>query len=128
MSFFDLEDLKGKPTRSKEIMPHLKLSKNMILRQFFWKTNKNWNSNGLMQILSNFSHSKVPSSIIWLRFSKKRFIIWLYHLVLHYILSSNKKFGIWINNLFFIFWCLNQTISPYFKSSSLLTNDFFINK
>jgi hypothetical protein len=81
-----------------------------------------------MQILSNFSHSKVPTSIKWLRFSKKRFIIWLYHLVLHYILSSNKKFGIWINNLFFILWCLNQTISPYFKSSSLLTNDFFINK
>jgi len=33
MSFFDLEVLKGKPTRSKGIMPHLNLSKNMILGQ-----------------------------------------------------------------------------------------------
>jgi hypothetical protein len=38
-----------------------------------------------------------------LRFSKKRFFIWVYHLVLHYILSSNNKFGMWINIIFFHF-------------------------
>jgi len=31
MSFFDLEVLKRKPVKSKGIMPHLKLSKNMFL-------------------------------------------------------------------------------------------------
>jgi hypothetical protein len=33
MSFFHLEVLKGKPTKSKGIMPHLKLSKNIFLGQ-----------------------------------------------------------------------------------------------
>jgi hypothetical protein len=33
MSFFNLEVLKGKPTKSIGIIPHLKLSKNMILGQ-----------------------------------------------------------------------------------------------
>jgi hypothetical protein len=33
MSFFNLEILKGKPTKSKGIMPYLKLSKNMLLGQ-----------------------------------------------------------------------------------------------
>jgi len=33
VSFFDLEVLKRKPTKSKGIMPHLKLSKNMLLGQ-----------------------------------------------------------------------------------------------
>jgi hypothetical protein len=33
MSFFNLEILKGKPTKSKRIMPHLKLSKNTFLGQ-----------------------------------------------------------------------------------------------
>jgi hypothetical protein len=35
-----------------------------------------------------------------LRFSNKRFSIWVYHLVLHHILSPNKKFGMWINIIF----------------------------
>jgi hypothetical protein len=33
MSFFNLEVLKGKPTKFIRIMPHLKLSKNMLLGQ-----------------------------------------------------------------------------------------------
>jgi len=33
MSFFDLETLKEKLVKSKGIMPHLKLSKNMFLGQ-----------------------------------------------------------------------------------------------
>ncbi len=44
-------------------------------------------------------------AIKWLRFSKKRFFTWIYHLVLHYILSPNNKFGMWINIIFFILWC-----------------------
>jgi hypothetical protein len=35
MSFFDLEVLKEKPIRFKGIMPHLKLSRNILLGQFF---------------------------------------------------------------------------------------------
>ncbi len=61
MSFFDLEVLKGKPTKSKGIMPHLKVSKSMLLGQGNWNKNKNCNSYGLMKIWSNFNHSKVPN-------------------------------------------------------------------
>jgi hypothetical protein len=35
MSFFDLKVLKEKPIKFKGIMPHLKLSKNMLLGQMF---------------------------------------------------------------------------------------------
>jgi len=62
MSFFYLEVLKGKPIKSIWIMPHAKFSKNMILGQRNWKTNKNCNSYGLMKLVgSNFNHSKVPN-------------------------------------------------------------------
>jgi len=50
MLFFNLEVLKRKPTKSKRIMPHLKLSKNMFLGQKNLKINKNYNSYGLMKI------------------------------------------------------------------------------
>jgi hypothetical protein len=53
-------------------------------------------------------------TIKWLKFSNKRFFIWFYHIVLHYILSLNKKFGVWINIKISILWCFNQTTSPYF--------------
>jgi hypothetical protein len=46
-------------TKSKGIMPHLKLSKNMLLGQRNWKINKNCNSYGLMKIWLNFNYSKV---------------------------------------------------------------------
>jgi len=59
MSFFDLEVLKGEPTKSKAIMSHLKLSKNMFLGQKNWETNKNCNSYRFMKIWPNFNHSKV---------------------------------------------------------------------
>jgi hypothetical protein len=45
-----LEVLKGKLTKSIKMMPHLKLSKNMILGQKIEKTNKNCNSYELMKI------------------------------------------------------------------------------
>jgi hypothetical protein len=54
-----LEVLKGKPTKSKRIMPRLKLFKPMLLGQRNWKTNKNCDSYGLMNIWSNFNHSKL---------------------------------------------------------------------
>jgi hypothetical protein len=54
-----------------------------------------------------------------LRFSNKRFFIWVYHLVLHYILNPNNKFGMWINISFSILWCSNQTTSPYFSTSKV---------
>jgi hypothetical protein len=40
---------------------------------------------------------KKSLTIKWLRFSKKRFRNWVYHIVLHYILNSNNKFGMQIN-------------------------------
>jgi hypothetical protein len=42
---------------------------------------------------------KIQKSLIieWLRFSKNIFFIWIFHLVLHYILSPNNKFSMWIN-------------------------------
>jgi hypothetical protein len=40
MSFFNLKVLKIKPIKSKGIVPHLKLSKNMILDKKFEKQTK----------------------------------------------------------------------------------------
>jgi len=96
MSFLNLEVLKGKPTKSKGIMPHLKLLKNMFLGQRNWKQIKIGTHMDLWkydQILT------IQKSLIIkrLRFSKNIFLIWLYHLVLHYILNLNDKFGMWIN-------------------------------
>jgi hypothetical protein len=54
-----LEVLKGKPTKSIGIMPHLKLSKKCFWDKKFEKRNKNCNSYGLMKIWSNLNHSKV---------------------------------------------------------------------
>jgi len=54
-----------------------------------------------------------------LRFLKKRFLIWVYHLILHYILSPNNKFGMWINIIFFILWCSNQMTNIYFSISKV---------
>jgi hypothetical protein len=43
---------------------------------------------------------KKSLNIKWLKFSKKRLFIWIYHLVLQYILGPNNKFGMWINMKF----------------------------
>jgi hypothetical protein len=40
-----------------------------------------------------------------LKFSNKRVLIWVYHLILHHILSPNKKFRMWINISFSILRC-----------------------
>ncbi len=39
-------------------------------------------------------------TIKWLRFSNKRFYVWICHLLLHHILSPNNKFGMWIKFFF----------------------------
>jgi hypothetical protein len=94
-------------------MPHLKLSKNMFLEQNkFLKT----------KIITHFDLWKYGQTLTiqksltikQLRFSKKKFFIWIYLLLLHYILSPNNKFGIWINIIFSILWCFNETTSLYF--------------
>jgi hypothetical protein len=107
ISFLHLEVLKGKATKSIWIMHDVKVFKNMLLGQKKMKTNKNCNWYGLMKIWSNFNHSKVLS-IKWLRFSKNRFLIWVYHMVLHNIpLSPSNKFGMSINIVFSILWFSN---------------------
>ncbi len=58
---FNFKVLKGKFIKFIWIMPHVKLLKNMPLGQKTWKTNKNYNSYGLMKIKLNFNHSKVPN-------------------------------------------------------------------
>jgi hypothetical protein len=56
-----------------------------------------------------------PLIIKWLRFSNKRFFIWIYH----YILNPNNKFGMWINIIFSILWWSSQTTSLYFSTSKV---------
>ncbi len=127
MSFFTLEVPKEKPIKFIWMMTHVKLSKHMIFRQRNWKTNKNCNSYGLMKTWSNFTIQK-SLTIKRLKFSSKIFIIWVYHLVLHHILKPNNKFGMWINIIFFhfvMFHSNDQSIFFDFKSSFLLTNEFF---
>jgi hypothetical protein len=54
-----------------------------------------------------------------LRFSNKRFFIWVYHLVLHYILNPNNKFEMWINTKIIILWYSSYMTSPYFSTSNV---------
>jgi hypothetical protein len=54
-----------------------------------------------------------------LKFSNKILFIWVYHLILHYILSPNNKFGIWIDIKFSILWCFSQMTSLYFSTSKV---------
>jgi hypothetical protein len=42
-------------------------------------------------------------TIKWLRFSKNKIFIWVYHLILHIILSPNNEVRMWINIIFFHF-------------------------
>jgi hypothetical protein len=42
-------------------------------------------------------------TIKWLKDLKKRFLIWIYHLVLYHILNPNNKFEMGINIIFFHF-------------------------
>jgi hypothetical protein len=59
ISFFNLEVLKRKLTKSIKIMPHPKHSKTYAFETKKLKRNQNCNSYGLMKIWSNFNHLKV---------------------------------------------------------------------
>jgi hypothetical protein len=75
MSFLNLEVLKGKPTKSKRIMTHVKLSKTYVFgTKKLKKKKKNCTSYELMKIWSNFNHSKVPNYSL-VKVFKKRFFI-----------------------------------------------------
>jgi hypothetical protein len=61
MSFFNLEVIEGKPTKSIRIMPHLNIFETYVFGTKKLKTKTNCNPYGLMKIWSNFKHSKVPN-------------------------------------------------------------------
>ncbi len=122
MSFLNLEVLKGKFTKSKGIMPHLKLSKicfwdKEIKKQTKIATHMDlWKYGQILTIQKSLT-------IEWLGFFKKSFLIWVYHLLLHYVLSPNNKFGMWINIYIFhfvMFELHDQSIFLNFKSPLLL--------
>jgi hypothetical protein len=77
-------------------MPHLKLSKKSFSPKTFEKQTKFATHMDLWKYGHNLTIQK-SLTIKRLRFSKKKFFIWVYHIVLHYILSLNNKFGMWIN-------------------------------
>jgi hypothetical protein len=88
------------------------------LGQNYWKTNKFATHMDLWkygQILT------IQKSLVikWLRFSRKIFFIWIYHFVLHYIMSPNNKFGMWINIKFSILWHSSKMTNPYFLTSKV---------
>jgi hypothetical protein len=65
-------------------------------------------------------------TIKWLRFSNKRFIIWIYHLVLYYILKPNNKFEIWINIIFpFCDVLVRQPVHIFQLQKSITINKLF---
>jgi hypothetical protein len=119
MSFFNLEVLKRKLTKSRCILTHVKLSKTYFLGQ------KKLKKIAIHMDLWKYGQiSTIQKFLIinWLKFSNKRFIIWIYHHVLIYILSPNNKFGMWINISFFILWWSNQTTHIFQLQKSIITN------
>jgi len=105
-------------TKSIGTMPHLKLSKKCFWDKFFEKQTKIvthmdlWKYDQILTIQKSLT-------IKQLRFSKKRLFIWIYHLLLHYILSPNNKCGMWINIKFSILWCSTQMTNPCFSISKV---------
>jgi hypothetical protein len=106
-------------------MPHLKRSKNMFLGLFFEKKAKIathmdiWKYGQILTIQKSLA-------IKWLRFFFKKFFVWVYHFVQHYILSPNNKFGMWININFLFLWCSNQMNSPCFSLQKFITTSKWI--
>jgi hypothetical protein len=90
--FLNFKVLKGKPTKSIWIMVHLKLSKNMLSGQ---KIEKQTNIATHMDLWKYGQIWTIQKSLTikWLRFSNKRFMIWVYHFAFHHILNLNNKFG-----------------------------------
>jgi len=106
--------------------PFKTLKNYMFLGQKNWKANKNCNSYMDLWKYGQILTIQKFLTIKQLRFSKKRFLIWVYHIVLHYILNPNNKFGMWINII--IPFCdvpiNNQSIFFDFENPLLLTNEF----
>jgi hypothetical protein len=103
-------------------MPHLKLLKTYYLGQKFEKQTKNTTHMDLWKYSQILTIQK-SLAIKWLRFSNKIFFTWVYHLILHYILSPNNKFRIWINIIFLL--CdvlLRQPIHIFWFQKSIITN------
>jgi hypothetical protein len=103
-------------------MPHLKLSKNMFLGQRNWKKTKFaihmdlWKYGQILTIQTSLIIKR-------LEFSKKRFFIWVYHFILHYILSPNNKLGMWINIFVPIRWLVH--IFQFQKSITINKLNFY---
>ncbi len=117
-AILNLEVLKGKPTKSKRIMLHLKLSKICFWDKEIEKQTKFTIHTDLWKYGQILTIQKFLT-IKRLRFSKKIFLVWVYDLALNYILSPNNKFGMGINIKTSILWCSNQAINPYFLTSKV---------
>jgi len=115
---FYLKVLKGKPTKSRWIMTYVKLSKKLFWNKKIEKQTKIathmdiWKYGQILTIQKSLT-------IKQLKFSNKRFFTWIYHFLLHHILSPNNKFGMWINIIFSILWWFSQMTNPYFSISKV---------
>jgi hypothetical protein len=103
---FNLEVLKKKPTKSKWIMTHVKAFKNI-----FFETRK-LKKKIIATHMDLWKYSQILTiqkflNIKWLKFTNKKFFIWIYHCLLHHILSPNNEFGMWINKKKSILWRSN---------------------
>ncbi len=79
-----MEVLKRKPTKSIWIMAHVKLSKTYL----FGKT-KIEKQTKIATHMDLWKYDQILT-VKWLKFSKKRFFIWVYHLVLHNIVTKKR--------------------------------------
>jgi hypothetical protein len=89
----------------------------MLLGQGNWKTKfatrrDLWKYGPILTIQKTLT-------IKWLNFSKKRFLIWVYHFIIHSILNPSNKFETWINIKFSILWCFSETTNLYFLTSKV---------
>ncbi len=97
MSIFDLKVLKEKPIKSKGFNAPFKTFKKYA---FGTKTLKKKTKIATHMDLWKYSQILTIQKFLIIKklmISKKRFFIWVYNIVLHYILSPNNKFGMWIN-------------------------------
>jgi len=113
------ENLKGKTHKVLKNNAPSKTFQKILLEQKNWKKKTKiathmdlWKYGQILTIQKSLT-------IKQLRFSNKRFFIWIYHLVLHHILNPNNKFGMQINVHFSILWWSNQMTNPYFSISKV---------
>jgi hypothetical protein len=116
---------KRKPHKIHKLMPHLKLSKNMLLGQKNWRTNKNCNSYGLVKY-NQISTIQKSLAIKQLGFSRNNssyeFIILYY--IIYWILIINLECESILKFLF----CdvlIRQPIHIFWLQKSITTNKWF---